>query len=225
MKGNNMKFSANTFSVLKNFSSINPSVMLRAGNVLKTISPQKTVMAVATLDQDFEGTAGIYDLSRFLSTISLFQEPDIIFGDNKFAIKDSKSRVNYTYAAESMILSPPDKDIVMNSVDVDVDISWVDFDKVMKAASVLKLPNIAFIGTDEGITLAAIDSNNPSADTYDIIVNDTPQKNKYRLIFRSENLKLIPNDYNVKISGKGISKFTSDVVTYYIAVETNSTTS
>lgn len=217
-----MKFNQNTVSVLKNFSAINPSISMKMGNVLKTISPQKSVMAIATLDQDFEGNAAIYDLSRFLSTVSLFDDPEIVFLDNKFTIKGGRSRVNYAFASESMILTPPDKEINLPTTDVNVDIQWSDFDRVMKAAAVLKLPDIAFIGDSEGIKLAAINATNAVDDTFDVVLDTSPQQREFRMIFRSENLKMIPGDYNVQISSKGISKFSNDVVTYYIAVESTS---
>ena len=218
-----MIFNATTITTLKNFSSINPSIMMKRGNILRTISPQKSVMAVATLDQDLEGNAGIYDLSRFLSTVSLFDQPDVSFGENKFSIKGGRSRVNYTFASESMILTPPEKDINLPSVDVSTEVKWEDFDKVMRAASVLKLNDIAFIGDANGIRLAAVDVSNPSADMFDITLDETPQGSTFQLVFRSENLKLLPYDYSVEISSKGISKFQSSTVTYFIAVETSST--
>lgn len=216
-----MKISNNTLSILKNFSSINPSVAIKKGNVLKTISPQKSVMAMATLDQDMQGNAAIYDLSRFLSTLSLFEEPDLEFGTEKFTIKSGRSRVNYTYASESMILTPPDRDISLPSEDAKVDVAWSDFEKVMKAAAVLKLPDVTFIGSPEGIHLAAMDVSNPSADKFDVQLTEETSGN-FTAVFRTENLKILPGDYNVTISSKGISCFKGENVTYFVAVETTS---
>lgn len=218
-----MKFNTNTVAVLKNFSSINPSIAMKKGNILRTISPQKSVIAIATLEQDFERDAAIYDLPRFLSTMSLFQDPDIAFNDSKFVIKDGRSRVNYTYASESMILTPPDREINLPSIDVDVELQWTDFDKILKAASVLKLPDIAFVGTPDGIRLAAVDVNNPSSDNFDIVLDSTHDEARhFTAVFRTENLKLIQADYQVQISSKGISKFYNDRVSYFIAVEQSS---
>ena len=44
-----MRVSTNTLNVLKNFAKINPSIVIAEGNVLKTISPSKTIMAKATV--------------------------------------------------------------------------------------------------------------------------------------------------------------------------------
>ena len=44
-----MKISEKTFDVLKNFSTINPSIAVKAGNVLRTVSEQKNILAKVTL--------------------------------------------------------------------------------------------------------------------------------------------------------------------------------
>lgn len=40
-----MKLSARTINILKNFSTINPSIVLKPGNTVTTISTNKTIMA------------------------------------------------------------------------------------------------------------------------------------------------------------------------------------
>ena len=94
-----MKFSNETLSVLKNFSSINPSMVFKVGNTIRTISPQKTVMACATIAETVEHQAGVYDLSRFISTLSLFENPEVVFGSDRFTIKGGKSELKYTYTS------------------------------------------------------------------------------------------------------------------------------
>src|SRR6056300_1384075 len=121
-----MKFSENTLSVLKNFSGINPSILFKEGNTIRTISPQKTIMAEATIVDKIEGQAAVYDLSRFLSTLSLLDSPDVEFGSDKFIIRSNRSRVNYTYASENMIIVPPSKGVQLPSVEVSVKVEWND---------------------------------------------------------------------------------------------------
>jgi hypothetical protein len=216
-----MKFSENTLSVLKNFSNINPSVMFKPGNIIRTISPQKTVMASATIGEKIESSAGVYDLSRFLSTLSLFDDPDVEFLDTKFIVKSGKSRVNYTYAAESMIVTPPDSDINIPNPEVQVRVTHDDLQKVIRAAGVLQLGEIAFKGDGETVRLAAIDSKNPTADVFDVVVAEVAGP-KFEMIIKVENLKLMPADYDVALSSKGLAHFKADTVQYFIAIEKNS---
>jgi hypothetical protein len=215
-----MKFSENTLSVLKNFSGINPSVVFKAGKVLRTISPQKTVMAEAIIDEEVKSTAAVYDLSRFLATLSLFDTPEVEFLDTKFSISSGRSRVNYTYAAESMIVVPPDRAISFPHAEVEVDVNWDDMQKVIRAASVLQLGEIAFKGDGEVVRLAAIDSKNPTADVFDVIVGESGSV--FEMIIKVENLKVMSKDYKVALSSKGMAHFKSDNVQYYIAIEKNS---
>lgn len=215
-----MKFSENTLSVLKNFSTINPSVMLKKGNTIRTISPQKTVMATATIGETFGTNAGVYDLSRFLATLSLLDDPEIEFLDTMFSIKSGKDSVNYTYAAESMIVTPPDNDIQVPNPEVKVSVSWEHIQKVIRAAGVLQLGEIAFKGDGENVRLAAIDSKDPTADGFNVVLSSTDKN--FEMIIKVENLKLMPADYDVSLSSKGLAHFKTDKVQYFIAIEKHS---
>lgn len=216
-----MKFGENTLSILKNFSGINPSIIFKPGNVIRTLSPQKTVMAAATIDETITSTAAIYDLSRFLATLSLFNDPEVEFLTNKFAIKSDRSSVNYTYASESMIITPPDKDITAPSAEVSVQVKWDDVQQVIRAASVLQLSEVAFRGDGQSVSLAAIDSKNPTADVFDVIVGESDST--FEMIIKVENLKLMPKTYDVLLSSKGMAHFKADTIQYWIAIEKNST--
>jgi len=217
-----MNFSEDTISILKNFSSINPSVMLKPGNVIRTISPQKTVMSAATVEEDFDASAGIYDLSRFLATLSLFEQPEIDFQSNNFLVTDGRRGVKYTYASEAMIVTPPDKDITVPNPEVNVEVSWDDIQSVIRAAGVLQLPEISFSSDGEGIKLSAVDSKNPTADKYDVMISSETTSNEFEMIIKTDNLKLLPSDYDVSLSSKGMAHFKSTRIQYWIAIESNS---
>ena len=46
-----MELSDRTLNVLKNFANINSNIVFREGNVLKTISVAKNILAKVTLDE------------------------------------------------------------------------------------------------------------------------------------------------------------------------------
>lgn len=216
-----MKLSARTLHLLKNFSTINPSIVLKPGQVVSTISTNKTIMARASVTDEIPSVVAIYNLSRFISTLSLFEDPDLDFGENSVRISNGNRSVIYHYADPMNILSPPEKEIKLPSVDAECVITNKDFQNVTKALSVLGLPEIAIVGDGENISLEAIDTKNPSADTYSVVVGQSD--NVFRAIFRSENLKIMDGDYKVSISSKGISQFVGTEVSYWIAVESTST--
>lgn len=215
-----MKFSDDTIAILKNFSDINQSLLFTPGNELKTISPQKTVMASATIGETLDTRAAVYDLSRFLSTISLFNSNvDVKFGEDKFEIKDDRRKVSYVYAAENMIVTPPEKQMNVPDPDVTVDLKWDDIQNAIRGAGVLQVGDIAFTGTGGKILLRAVDSKNSTSDTYDIEVSEYDGED-FDMTIKVDNLKLLPADYTVSLSKSGISHFKSTNVQYWIAVQT-----
>lgn len=215
-----MKFSERTINILKNFATINQSVVLKPGKQLRTISPQKTVMAIADIDDEIPAEACIYDMARFLSTCALFADPDIRVESNHFVISEGKKINKYYFADKSMIISPPEKEITIPSNDVEVNVEWSDLQSVIKASGVLQLPEIAFDGDGETCTLKSIDSNNTTADSFGIELGST--NDKFRLVIKTENLKLLPQNYKVTLSSKGISKFEGSGITYFVAIESKS---
>jgi hypothetical protein len=216
-----MQLSDNTMNVLKNFAAINPSIVIKPGNVLRTISPQKTIMAIATGVDDFPLGAGIYDLSRFLATLTLFENPDLDFNDKSIQLIEGKRKVEYTLADTSMILQAPEKEIKMPLCEVNVQVTWNDLQSVLKAASVLGLPEIAFKSTDGEIVLEAVNSKNPTTDRYGVTIGST--ESAFNMYVKVENLKLLPGDYMVNLSSKGLSCFVADSMKYFVAIEANST--
>ena len=221
-----MQISNETFEILKNFAMINPSIALNPGSILQTVAPSKTVMAKADIKDKFPSTGAIYDLNRFLGVVSLFEQPTFDFGESGVKIKGKNNSVNYTFADPSMIVTPPsDKSIDVDNPDVELDITWSKLSNVLKAANVLQVPEVAIKSSNGIINLMAIDSKNPTADTYQREVGNSNVE--YNFIFKTENFKMMSADYNVKINKQGISQFTSNSegpqLTYWIAVESHST--
>src|SRR5690242_9079579 len=104
-----MKLEQKTIQILKNFATINQSIWINEGNELSTISLAKTLYAKAQVKETFPRSFGIYDLSRFLGVLSLFNEPNLEFTDAHIHIKEGSKKVKYIYAAENMIVAPSEK--------------------------------------------------------------------------------------------------------------------
>jgi hypothetical protein len=216
-----MKFSERTLTILKSFSQINKSILMRQGNVLKTITPEKTLIANATIPDTIPSDACIYDMSRFLSILSLYEDPDVEFHDKYFIISEGKRRTKYVYADISMIHTPPEKDITIPSEDVVLNVSWDDISSVLKAAGVLQFTEVAFVGVDGKCFLKAIDSANPGADDFGVEIGETADT--FNIVIKTDNLKLLPQDYRVTLCSKGISEFKGADVTYFVAIDSKST--
>jgi len=216
-----MKFSNETLTVLKSFTAINKSILLSSGNVIKTITPEKTLIAIADIPDELPSDACIYDLSRFLSILSLYNDPDVEFFDKYFIISEGKRRTKYVFADLSMIHTPPEKDITIPSADVTVSVTDGDLSSVLKAAGVLQFSEIAFVGEGGKCYLKAIDSSNNGADDFGIEIGEAVDD--FQIIIKTDNLKLMPLDYEVTLCSKGISEFKGEGVTYYVAIDSKST--
>lgn len=213
-----MNLDPRTLQILKSFSAINPSIHFNDGKTLKTISPTKTVMAKATLDDGFDRPFAIYDLSRFLGVLSLFDNPELTITDTAVEIRGRNGdSINYVVADPSNIVTPPEKEIKLPSVDATFSLKQDDFNRVIKALSVLGLPEIAVVGDGEKVFLQAADSKNPTGDVYKTPVGETDKT--FRAIFKSENLKILSGDYEVSISKAGLSHFAGAGIEYWIAME------
>jgi len=214
-----MKISPNTLAVLKSFTSINPSILINVGNVLRTISPQKTIMAIAEVDDSFESEFAIYDLNQFLSAVSLFENPDFTFSDRHVTIATGKSSIKYFFADKNMVLAAPAKAISLPDVVVEFRLSIETLKATMQAASVFQAPNWSVAGRSGEIVLEVGDVKNATSNKYQVIVGETDQT--FDLVFKAENLKVMPSNYNVNISSKGISHFTNETgsLQYFIATE------
>ena len=216
-----MKLNTRTNQVLKNFASINPSIQFSEGTNLKTISPNKTMMAKAKLEDIIPSTFAIYDLSRFLGVVSLFEDPEYQIEERMVNIASPGRKVSYTFADPSTIITPPDREIVLEDPDVVFELKQENFAEIMKALGVMSFPDLVVVGEDGKVVLRATDTKNPSSDKYDIELGSTDRT--FTAVFKTENVKILPSSYTVSLSSKGISHFVSDDVEYWISLEANST--
>ena len=218
-----MKLSDQTIEVLQNFSTINQSLLFKSGDVLRTVSPQKTVLAEVTVSDIFETEFGIYDLGQFLSAMTLIDDAELNLGDNSMNINNGNGMsITYRYADPSMIVTPPEKGIALPDIDAEFSLSDTILKNVLQAARVLGLPDIIVEGDGTNISISAGDSKNSSMNNYsqNIVESDST----FRHVFKVDNMKMMMLQYNVEISTKGISKFYTEdgKVTYYIATESRS---
>ena len=221
-----MKLSETTINLLKNFKEINQSILFKEGNKLRTISVMKNILAEATIQEDIPKDFGIYDLSQFINGIELHKPsiPEFDFSnDNHVVIKEGKMRSKYFFADPNVIITPPDKAIELPSEDVTFDLSTQQLDKLLKAAGIYQLPDLSVVGENGVVKLLVRDKKNDTSNSFAITVGET--ESTFMFNFKVENIKILPGTYNVVVSQKLLSRFTSKNydLTYYIALEPDST--
>jgi hypothetical protein len=221
-----MTLSKRTLEILKNFSSINSNILVKPGNTIRTISPIKNVLGKATVEETFDVEIGIWDLNKFLGTVSLFSNPEFEFLDNCVIIRDTNnnSEVKYYYS-EPRLLTSIDKEINMPEIVVDFSLTDRILNDVLRAASVLQVSDIAIRSKGSELEIVALDKSDSSTNNYSVKVGQLPNDNMdFTFYFKAENFKILPGDYEVSITEKIISKFkrTKDDLTYWIALESDS---
>ena len=219
-----MKLSESTLSLLKNFSTINQSILFKKGTKLRTISVMKNILAEATIAEEFPKDFGIYDLNQYLNGLSLHNDPELDFeADNYVVIREGRSRSKYFFADPSVIITPPDKSLTLPDESVTFDLSTDQLDKLLKAAAIYQLPDLCVEGGDGVVKVLVRDKKNDTSNDYSVIVGETDSTFSFN--FKVENIKILPGTYDVVCCQKNISRFTSKNydLTYFIALEPDST--
>ena len=219
-----MKLSDKTLSVHKNFSTINQSILFKQGTKLRTISVMKNILAEATITEEIPTDFGIYDLSQFLNGLSLHQSPELDFAnEGHVVIKEGRMRSKYFFADPNVIITPPDKAIDLPSEDVSFELRTEQLDKLLKAAAVYQLPDLAVVGGEGVVKILVRDKKNDTSNDFSIVVGETDKEFSFN--FKVENIKILPGTYDVIVSQKLLSRFVSKNhdLTYFIALEPDST--
>lgn len=216
-----MKISSKTIEVLKNFATINQSLLFKPGSEINTMSIQKNLLASYNTEEEFPQKFGIYDLNQFLSTVALFDNAELTFEKEWVSIGEGTTTVRYWYGHESTMTSPTDK-IVMPTPVVEFDLAQSVYDKLRDAAGVLGLSDFC-IKTENGKIIAEVlDKKSPTSNSFALEVGTCDADDDITCYFLVERLKMISGDYAVKI-GQGIANFKAGELEYWVALESDST--
>tara|TARA_Y100001937_G_C7120064_1_gene332129 strand:+ start:1364 stop:2041 length:678 start_codon:yes stop_codon:yes gene_type:complete len=221
-----MELQEQTLNVLRNFSDINPNLIIKEGNTIKTISEAKNVIATAIVDNEFPQTMGIYDLKEFIGVLSLVDQPNLKFAEESVTVSDQsgRSKVRYFFSPEET-LTTPKKDVVFPEADVSFTLESNTLNRLRSAASTLGHSEVSITPGDGVLTLSVLDEGNATSNTYSIDVPYTTKPDQdFKFVVKISNLKILPGNYEVNISSKMISEFknTDTNVRYYIALEKSS---
>lgn len=216
-----MKLSTDTLNILKNFANINSGIEFKRGTKIATISSTKTVLAKATLTDDFPQDFCIYDLNQFLSVHSLGKETELDFDPQHVIFKSGRSKTKYRTTSKNMIVSAPEKEINLPSIDGSFTLTEEDLAQALKNASVLQSPNVAFESDGSKVYITNFNSKDDSAHVNTIEVGDSTDGKRFKAVFLTENFKMIPGTYSVEISSQGLASFKNSKgdLQYWIAIE------
>jgi hypothetical protein len=220
-----MKLSNNTIKILKNFSDINNTILIRKGNSIVTVDSAKRIVADANISESLPRDFAIYDLAKFLGVTSLFDEPELDFKTDKVIVKSNNRSIDFIYSDPSVVqdASPTRKRIPSvfdeNKVVYKFSLSKEDLEDLKQASSVMGLTHISFVSENDCIKIVAQDISNDSLGKFTLDVNGKASSSPVCNML-IENLKIIPDSYDIQISPT-VAHFTGKTngVQYWIVME------
>jgi hypothetical protein len=219
-----MIFDELTLNVLKNFSTINPSIRVLPGNIITTVNKGETVFARAKVPNEFEKEFAILDLSRFLAALSIITKPEVEFVDTHILIKNStgSNKIYYTLTSPNAVLSKPDSKVSIKQIDVSFQFTLEMYSQLTKAISVLQSNEVTFCEENGKLVVKAQSSSNPSENVYSVEICelDNPLSKSYTIDV--DNIALMPSDYTINLDTRGMVNFSKENLDYYVMIKSKS---
>ena len=227
-----------TQAILKNFATINSSILFRKGSKIKTISVGENAVAEYECEEMFPQDFGIYDLGQFLQGIELFcvrdkatgtvhQEPVLEFDNDSYVTihgggKAAAYTARYFFSSPEITLkAAPEKDINFPDADMEFSIDSDDLIALQKGAGAYKLSDLSFKSDEDGsIKLEICDREDPTCNVYAQRIKGHAS-GSYELYMKMDNIRVAQGAYDIKVSKNLITEWKHKGLdlTYYIALE------
>ena len=216
-----MRLSDTTTKVLKNFASINPSILLNEGQTIRTISPQKNVLAQAVTDEPITDSMCLYDINQFLNIVESIDDCVINVNASKAILSNPQNTQNSTvfFADPSVIVTPPENNITVKNEQFTFNLSDKELVKILRMASLCNAEELILQQRNDGTVLCKVTNTaNPTSNDFSLVVEATNSTGETELPATLEVTKLnfIKDTYEVHVYEK-IVHFQGSIAEYWIA--------
>ena len=216
-----MRLSDTTTKVLKNFASINPSILLNEGQTIRTISPQKNVMAQAVTDEPITDSMCLYDINQLLNIAESIDDCVINVNASKAILSNPQNTQNSTvfFADPSVIVTPPENNITVKNEQFTFNLSDKELVKILRMASLCNAEELILQQRNDGTVLCKVTNTaNPTSNDFSLVVEATNSTGETELPATLEVTKLnfIKDTYEVHVYEK-IVHFQGSIAEYWIA--------
>ena len=113
----------------------------------------------------------------------------------------------------------------MPEVSISILLTEKQFSELQKAASVMQLPDLSFVGTSGSKIVAMVsDMGDPTTNSYKVTVGDTNYTGPaFVFNFKMENIKILPGDYTINFAKNIVGEFVHKTISlkYWFAMEAN----
>jgi hypothetical protein len=212
--------SKQTIQILKNFAQIEDTIKIHPGNEVYSLARVGNIFAYAKIEEEIPVEVNIYNLSQFLATVNLFDEPFLVMSDSQVLIKSGRQRVTYRFAEPEIIPDPrktPSVGQYLFSGLLDAELVA----RITKIASVLAVPKIQIKSSSGVVSLRVTDPKKMTSNVFEVDLGECDTA--FDHVISVENFRLLPGTYEIHIPDRRAVKFTHNVlpVYYFIAAEKN----
>ena len=220
-----MQISKTTQELLNSFVKINPSILIKSGSSVTTISAAKNILARATILEDFEHDVCIYALDQFIGIMKqdIFEGAEYNFNETSVKITRDDNTIIYNYAAPNTIILPPDKTPQMPDADVTVELDESTLATVESMIGVLGKEDVSINSNGQDVNISVIDKSDSSSNRFDSYLG-AGDGSVYKMYFKKDSLRILRGNYTVRLSQQFISHFEHEDgdLEYWIALEQDS---
>ena len=216
-----MQFSSETIQILKNFASINNSIVFREGDTVSTITASTSIFARAQVAEHFPREVPIYDLGSFLALLTIREGQEVEFGDKSAIITKDGGSFEYYYSSSDVVKGAPNKTIEVGE-HYKFKLTAEDVAMINKAAAITAAPSLSITSKNQTVTLSLSNRKNPTANNYKKVIGTSMAD--FDVFIPVENLKIIPDAYDVTVDQRKFLHFKHETknLQYWLACEPDS---
>jgi len=198
------KLSKPTRHIIENFAKIYNSIIFRSGQLVTVVGKEQDVVAYAEIEDQFPERFAINDISKFLSILSLYDDPTLSIKDGKvLVIKGAGNRkFNFTLSGEKHIPTT-EKNIDQflehfKDLTASFKLEASDLLAIKKNMSVAGLPYVTFASNKSAIVVKASDLTDTS-DVFEMTLKTQSDAN-FNMIFSEHKINaMLEHDYDVSV--------------------------
>jgi hypothetical protein len=224
-----VRISEDTISILKNFATIQKNLAIDPGTGdgtrLRTWGENRDVVAFANIAETIPAEMNIYDLNQFISLLTTFKNPTLDVSNSTYVLirsEDGKSKTKFFYAERDLLSIPKSYSVKFPDPFLTFTMSQKDLQQLTKFAGILGVPDLQVTTEDGNIIMRVYDKDNSKVSSFDINMGEYSGTATFDIHMKTDKLKFMAGDYQVSFVEKGLSRFVSDSVEYYVAIEQTS---
>lgn len=194
-----MRISGRTKSILKSFSGINQSIVIKPGNVITTQDEAGILYGMAKVEEPFEHEMRIYQLPVLLNMMDSLEDVELDIGDVDVTVIGSRGKYRYQYCAPNILKyrEPWNKEDIVEEQIFSCDFTSDDFRTLIKASSITGINQICIYTKNNDVLLSLHDKKS-EGNSFKTVLGKTDEE--FCVWAKTDNLKLLPDDYKMSVN-------------------------